>query len=769
MSPKFFGLFFPYNIHHGLYNLPTPPLSNMEIVQNLENQASMLLEHFSIRDYNDLYSIPSTEWNETVSGMSPPHIQDAPVDKRGVMLYAAFVSLLKEGPDAVCQKWLLPVSDRAFPPSAGGRLNMDIQEVDSMVDFLTLCTLIEWSGSTELADFPKRGTPSVINLEGRTYKDSRDFSTHILFHPAILNEIQATIDQLGVSAGDETQSTDPKSLYVGPNNLTEAARETVRAYCKAREKMPWPGMWQPQTVYGISPLFGLGESVHTVFLRCGSSDERLARVLTGQTLLEEEDIEQYVTQRFNHMLHADEHGAPVMVMENMLYMPNEMQSHAFLMTENLMKNAVLSDARANRPISNTLIALLKHGLPNASAATLYLHGFFQENLKNKGFSENIPVMLAMSESAVSSQDPDIREVLSKCSTHLFLNADEREKISTYTAQNPGTETQIISWHQNMLACGNGIFATPLTSELKTLLSILYAEKYVQEKDKNLLIGLPIIDNLDDMDREDISECLLATQGRHIRDYDIGTMAQVHIEPVISNLHTGKKINPLAIRAILNFPQERRKHAMMTVNLSALANRVCFDKETRQLQMHILPEYTVIAVALLSAMRALNKLNPGFHSMSRVRNTPLSDKEAKEVLQETMRYAEVAGFSPADAENIIKEPGFSRILFGQTARETVDEHILPQYVGKDAETLRKSYLEEAVLYKIDQSALLAKIRSDLRVDAAASLTASQVTSSKPLLEGTLTAPHINDEGAIHPRPNRKTAPQPNAHQLSFDFY
>ena len=652
MSPKFFGLFFPYNIHHGLYNLPTPPLSNMEIVQNLENQASVLLEHFRIRDYNDLYSISSTEWNETVSVMSPPHMSAPPVDKRGVMLYAAFVSLLKEGPDAVCQKWLLPISDRAFPPSAGGRLNMDIQEVDSMVDFLTLCTLIEWSGSTELADFPK---------------------------------------------------------------------------------------------------------------------QRLARVLTGQTLLEEEDIEQYVTQRFNHMLHADEHGAPVMVMENMLYMPNEMQSHAFLMTENLMKNAVLSDARANRPISNTLIALLKHGLPNASAATLYLHGFFQENLKNKGFSENIPVMLAMSESAVSSQDPDIREVLSKCSVHLFLNADEREKISTYTAQNPGTETQIISWHQNMLACGNGIFATPLTSELKTLLSILYAEKYVQEKDKNLLIGLPIIDNLDDMDREDISECLLATQGRHIRDYDIGTMAQVHIEPVISNLHTGKKINPLAIRAILNFPQERRKHAMMTVNLSALANRVCFDKETRQLQMHILPEYTVIAVALLSAMRALNKLNPGFHSMSRVRNTPLSDKEAKEVLQETMRYAEVAGFSPADAENIIKEPGFSRILFGQTARETVDEHILPQYVGKDAETLRKSYLEEAVLYKLDQAALLAKIRSDLRLDAAASLTASQLNSSKPLLEGTLTVPHINDEGAIHPRPDRKTAPHLDAHQLSFDFY
>ena len=741
----------------------------METVQKLENQASVLLEHFRIRDYNDLYSIPSTEWNETVSVMSPPHMSDTPVDKRGVMLYAAFVSLLKEGPDAVCQKWLLPVSDRAFPPSAGGRLNMDIQEVDSMVDFLTLCTLIEWSGSTELADFPKRGTPSVINLEGRTYKDSRDFSTHILFHPAILNEIQATIDHLGVSAGDETQSTGPKSLYVGTNNLTEVARETVRAYCKAREKMPWPGMWQPQTIYGISPLFGLGESVHTVFLRCGSSDERLARVLTGQTLLEEEDIEQYVTQRFNHMLHADEHGAPVMVMENMLYMPNEMQSHAFLMTENLMKNAVLSDARANRPISNTLIALLKHGLPNASAATLYLHGFFQENLKNKGFSENIPVMLAMSENAVSSKDPDIREVLSKCSVHLFLNADEREKISTYTAQNPGTETQIFSWHQNMLACGNGIFATPLQSELKTLLSILYAEKYVKEKDKNLLIGLPIIDNLDDMDREDISECFLAAQGRHIRDYDIGTMAQAHIEPVISNLHTGKEINPLAIRAILNFPQERRKHAMMTVNLSALANRVCFDKETRQLQMHIPPEYTVVAVALLSAMRALNKLNPGFHSMSRVRNTPLSDKEAKEVLQETMRYAEVAGFSPADAENIIKEPGFSRILFGQTARETVDEHILPQYVGKDAETLRKSYLEEAVLYKIDQSALLAKIRSDLRLDAAASLTASQVTSSKPLLEGTLTAPHINDEGAIHPRPNRKTAPQPNAHQLSFDFY
>lgn len=741
----------------------------METVQKLENQASVLLEHFRIRDYNDLYSIPSTEWNETVSVMSPPHMSGPPVDKRGVMLYAAFVSLLKEGPDAVCQKWLLPISDRAFPPSAGGRLNMDIQEVDSMVDFLTLCTLIEWSGSTELADFPKRGTPSVINLEGRTYKDSRDFSTHILFHPAILNEIQATIDQLGVSAGDETQNTDPKSLYVGPNNLTEAARETVRAYCKAREKMPWPGMWQPQTVYGISPLFGLGESVHTVFLRCGSSDERLARVLTGQTLLEEEDIEQYVTQRFNHMLHADEHGAPVMVMENMLYMPNEMQSHAFLMTENLMKNAVLSDARANRPISNTLIALLKHGLPNASAATLYLHGFFQENLKNKGFSENIPVMLALSENAVSSKDPDIREVLSKCSTHLFLNADEREKISKYTTENPDAETQLISWHQNMLACGNGIFATPLQSELKTLLSILYAEKYVKEKDKNLLIGLPIIDNLDDMDREDISECFLAAQGRHIRDYDIGTMAQAHIEPVISNLHTGKEINPLAIRAILNFPQERRKHAMMTVNLSALANRVCFDKETRQLQMHIPPEHTVIAVALMSAMRALNKLNPGFHSMSRIRNTPLSDKEAKEVLQETLRYAEVAGFSPADAENIIKEPGFSRILFGQTARETVDEHILPQYVGKDAETLRKSYLEEAVLYKIDQSALLAKIRSDLRLDAAASLTASQVTSSKPLLEGTLTAPHINDEGAIHPRPNRKTAPQPNAHQLSFDFY
>ena len=111
-----------------------------------------LLTHFNIRNYTDLQAVTDADWDTEVRKLMGGNQQHNLLNKRGVMLYAAYAALLEEGADDFNREWLLPASNAAFlTDSTTGTPYLDANHPEAVVDFLALGTLVEWFGNTEPA------------------------------------------------------------------------------------------------------------------------------------------------------------------------------------------------------------------------------------------------------------------------------------------------------------------------------------------------------------------------------------------------------------------------------------------------------------------------------------------------------------------------------------------------------------------------------------------------------------------------------------------
>ena len=530
--------------------------------------------------------------------------------------------------------------------------------------------------------------------------------------------------------------------------------------------MPWFGMWQARKIYctGIS-----GESEQLGKSRCRMDEGRFARVKTGQTLLNENDIEKYVTQRFETLRHQPDHGSqPALLFGEHLLLPEISSGRLPFLFDNLMESKFLHDGKTGRPLHESIIELTDCRMPEVDKSTGFLSRLLKEKLKGQGYAETLPVAVQLAERAVAATSQEEQEFLADMAAQLCFSMDREEDFLNYSSEHPDAAAQLLEWHGHLRNCGysKNHFHTAMGIGLNYAIPVLCAQKYTETGDENDLIGLPIIENFSDMSTDEIKACFAAVMGWNLPGSS-GSLYDSHIIPVLHHAQNGEALPSPVSRALLNIGYNSRKRTLITTYLFSLSSSIQFSRDDGQMKLCIPPERSLLATALLAANRSLKTLDPKTSDEPlNVRREPLDEHEQAKVLNETMRYATLVGFTRQDAADLIAKPEFSRLLFGQTAAELA--HSLKNPETAVEETIH--YWLNISLYELNQTPLLEKIKqegllgdTDVVPTVSTNIKAEIVVLTKPLH-----MPKVQDTQSVQKRPRHKNIPQLEEIQLSFEF-